>query len=201
MEQATAPTLDEFKAACRDEFGFLQKEFGFIEIGPTREEYSNLYEVNFEKDGWRIVVAGYSYGFSAGIDIRNKKGISVPFHHLVPDGFWEANRQGYGRGQIGDIRFQALCLKRFGTRFLNNDWSPFQLLRDLEEKCKEENTKAWEEDEREWAMKRAIEKADKAFKAKRYSEAADNLSEFKEYLPPSQAKKLAICLKRRNANK
>jgi hypothetical protein len=50
-------------------------------------------------------------------------------------------------------------------------------------------------------MKRAIERADIAFKPKKYSEAADELSAFQEYLPPSQAKKLAICLKRINANK
>ncbi|PWQ96612.1 hypothetical protein [Leucothrix pacifica] len=201
MEEATAPTLNEFKAACRAEFGFLQEDYGFTEVEPPEEKYANPYEVYFEKSGWRIIVAGYSYGFSAGIDIRDKNGCTVPFFHLVPEGFWEEKRQGLGRGQIGDIRYQALCLKSFGKNFLHNDWSEFQLLQNLEKKWKENNIKAWEEHDRELEMKRAIARAGTAFKQKKYSEAADELLAFQEFLPLSQAKKLAICLKRINANK
>ncbi len=197
MEETTAPTLEEFKAACRSEFGFLLQDYGFNEVEPPKEKYANPYEAHFEKDGWRIVIAGYSYGFSAGIDIRDKNGCNVPFFHLVPEGFWEDNRQGHGQGQIGDVRYQALCLKNFGKNFLHNDWRDFKLLQECEEKWKKNNIKAWEEHDRELAMKRAIEKAGKAFKLKKYSEAASELSAFEEHLPRSQAIKLAICLKRK----
>ena len=201
MEDTTAPTLEEFKSACAAEFGFLVKEYGFKKVATPKGKYTNPYEVHFEKGGWRIVVVGYSYGFSAGIDIRDKNGNSVDFFHLVPEGFWDANRQGHGRGQIGDVRYQALCLKSFGESFLHNDWSDFNLLQQREKEWKKSNLLAWEVQDREMAMKRAIEKADKAFKLRKYSDAVKELQPFQEYLPSSQAKKLAICLKRKNANK
>lgn len=201
MEETIAPTLEEFRAVCRAEFSFLQKDFSFNDVEPPKDGYANPYEVHFEKDGWHIVVVGYSYGFSAGIVIRDKNGCTVPFDHLIPEGFWDANRQGHGRGQLGDIRYQALCLKSFGKNFLHNDWSEFRLLQSLDARRKEKNLEEWNEHHTELAMKRAIEKADAAFKLKKYSEAADELLAFQEYLPSSQAKKLSICLKRKNANK
>lgn len=62
-EEATAPSLTEFVAACLTEFEFLTKAHGF-RVGKTKEEFPNPYAIHFERDGWQIIVEGLSYGFA-----------------------------------------------------------------------------------------------------------------------------------------
>jgi hypothetical protein len=165
VEQAKSPSLAEFKHLVRHEFSFLSP-LGFREASPPNKRYQNPYEVHFEKDGWRLVVGGFSYGFSADIDVRAPDGRVASLGHFVPQGFWRTHRDSFARGQQGDIAYQE----------------------------------AWQLQERERMMERGIQKADAAFRAARYAEAAVELAPFEQMLPPAQVKKLAIARKRKNGH-
>src|SRR5665647_1117677 len=104
IEQARQPSLEEFKRGAREQFSFLVS-FGFHEVAPLVEQYQNPYEVHFEKDGWRIVIVGIAYGFSAAIDIRAPDGRSASFWHLVSDSSFRTHREEFSRGQIGDLGY------------------------------------------------------------------------------------------------
>jgi hypothetical protein len=195
VDQAKSPTLDEFMRITREEFAFMAS-FGFREAAPSRTLYQNPFEVHFEKEGWRIVVEGLSYGFAASVSIRSPDGRAASLGHFCPKGFWEANRQNFSRGQQGEIGYWALGLKDFGLPFLRGEWPKFGELLLKQEEWIAANREAWERQEVEKNMERAIQRADIAFKAKRYAEAAAELSKFEASLPPAQIKKLAIARKR-----
>ena len=196
-EQAIAPSLDEFLRLVREEFSFVAS-YGFREAQPHATKYQNPFEVHFEKDSWRIVVEGLSYGFDAHVSIRSPDGKSAGLEHLCPKGFWETHRQSFARGQQGELGYWALGLKDFGAPFLRGEWSAFPELLQKQEAWSAANRDSWMQQEKERNMERAIRKADVAFKAGRYSEAASELSAFESLLPPAQIKKLAIARKRKD---
>jgi hypothetical protein len=70
VEQAIAPSLEEFKSTCHAEFAFLVETHGFREVPDPPAPFPNPFEVHFEKSGWRIIVEGQSYGFGADVVIR-----------------------------------------------------------------------------------------------------------------------------------
>jgi hypothetical protein len=196
-EQATAPSLEEFKRLVRKEFAFVAS-FGFRDVPPPTTRYQNPFEVHFEKDGWKIVVEGLSYGFNAHISIRSPDGRSASLDYLRPRGFWETHRQSFARGQEGEISYWALGLREFGAPFLRGEWPVFEELVRRQEAWIEANREAWANSERARLMERAIQTANVAFRAARYAEAASELVSFEEFLPPAQVKKLAIARKRTN---
>ena len=198
VEQAVAPSLEEFKSTCRAEFAFLVETHGFREVPGPPTQFPNPFEVHFERSGWRIIVEGQSYGFGADVVIRSPDGKSAYYWHLVPEDF-RAKREGLGRGQLGDVRYQALCVRTFGGPFLAGNWSGFSDLVRMQSAWIIQHRKEEESAQREWKMRHAIQAADDAFRSGRYETVISELSRFEPSLPPSQLKKLEIARKRKRS--
>jgi len=191
FEESTAPTLEEFKAASRCEFTFLL-DHGFREVFQPEQKYVNPFEVHFEREGWRLIVEGHSYGFGAGLTVRSPDGREGYFHYLVEDGFWNSHREGLGRGQFGDLKYQRLCLETFGRSFIDGDWREFDTILERHAHWCIENEQSQKKDALERQMKRAIDHAKDLFRGCRFSEAAKLLRPYRDQLPPAQKKRLEI---------
>ena len=106
-------------------------------------------------------------------------------------------REGLGRGQLGDVRYEARCVRTFGGAFLAGDWSGFSDLARKQSAWITQHRKEEESSERGWKMRCGIRTADDSFRSRRYDEVISNLSRFESLLPPSQLKKLEIARKRK----
>ena len=195
IKQAISPSLEEFKRIVREEFAFMFY-FNFQEIPPLNHSYQNPFEIHYEKEEWRVVVEGLSYGFSAGIRIDSPAGKSAGFGHLVSKSFWDAHRQKFARGQQGDIGFWALAFREFGQPFLKGEWSAFHDLLQKQEIQQAANLASFVQDQENRKMQQAIQQADTAFKNARYADVITELAPFEKSLPLSQITKLTISRKR-----
>jgi len=195
IDQATAPPIEEFKRVCAEEFSFV-RSFGFHEAPPLPTRYQNPFEFHLEKDGWRMVIEGLSYGFAADISIRSPDGRRASLGHLVSKDKWLAQRQRFERGQLGDLKNLAICLRSFGQAFLAGDWSAFDQLIKKQDEWISKNRRAQESEQRDREMDKAIRDAAVAFRDGRYNETVEKLAAFEGTLPPAQAKKLAIARKK-----
>jgi len=191
--EATAPTLDEFVSTARKEFAFLAAH-GFAEAPQPEKQYQNPFEVHYERDGWRIVVEGLSYGFCAGILITAPDNRKAAFGHIVPEEYWKLHRDGLGRGQLGDIAYCALTLKEFGHDFLGGDCSMMDKLCRLTEDYIERDRQYW----RKRKVDRAITSAGDAFRSGDYFEVIRLLEGHEVDLPRAQAAKLTFARKKTN---
>lgn len=185
--EAIAPTLDEFVSSARKEFGFLA-EYGFAEVPQPVAQYQNPFEVHYEREGWRVVVEGLSYGFCAGIRVTSPDGRKAAFGHIVPKEYWKEHRDGLGRGQLGDIRYEALALKEYGQDLLEGDDSIMDELCRRTEKFIEQDKEYWQTRD----MEQAITKAADAFRDGSYTEVVRLLEEYESDLPKSQDAKLTF---------
>lgn len=188
--------IEEFKAACRNEFRFLIAEQDFSEVPQPHLRYQNPFEVHYTKNQGRFVIEGLSYGFSAGVDVQNAAGQRVPFYYRVPAGFWESHREGLGRGQHGDLRYWALCVREFGSDFLNGDWSGHDVLIVKHQQWIENNRAAQERDSQEFQAQRAVEASAAPFKAGAYLAVAKLLGPHEAFLTRSQFMRLKIARER-----
>lgn len=188
--------VDEFKSICRTEFNFLIIDHGFSEAPKPPLRYQNPFEVHYAKNHGRLVIEGLSYGFSAGVDVQNASGNRVPFHYLVPSGFWESHREGLGRGQHGDLRYWALCVREFGYGFLTGDWSGHDVLVAKHQQWIESNRAAQERESRELQAQRAVEASAAPFQAGDYLTAAKLLVPHEAFLTRSQLMRLKIARER-----
>ena len=191
--EATAPTFDQFVSTARSEFAFLT-EFGFAEVPQPAARYQNPFEVHYERDGWRLVVEGLSYGFCAGISINSPDGRKAAFGHIVPKEFWKENRDGLGRGQLADIRYEAMALNAFGQDFLNGDGAIMDELCRRTEEYIESDRQYW----RKRDMDRAITGAAEAFRSADYPQVIRLLEEHQNDLPGAQLAKLNFARKKTN---
>ena len=116
-----------FQAACRKEFAFLTETYGFKEVPPIPDESPD--QVAYEKQGWKIVVVSTSHRTSASIHIYSPTGKIGLFYHLIEPSFKLQERPKFDSGQVGEICFQACCLRTFGTAFLDGHWKDFEVLR------------------------------------------------------------------------
>jgi hypothetical protein len=192
-DEATAPTLEEFVSTSRNEFSFLA-EYGFVEVPQPAAQYQNPFEVHYQRKGWRVVVEGLSYGFCVSVMIVSPDGRRAAFGHIVPKEYWTEHRQGLGRGQLGDIRYQAMTLRQFGMGFLGGDGSI------IDELCR--RTEDYIKQDREYWRKRdidrAISSAADAFHSGDYPEVIRLLAEHEDALPRAQLAKLAFARKKTN---
>lgn len=199
MEEARQPHIDEFKATCRAEFAFLISDHGFIEVREPPRRYQNPFEVHYSKNGGRLIVEGLSYGFCAGIGVQSSAGERVSFHHLVPEEFWHTHRQGLGRGQLGDIRYWALCLRHYGGPLLDGDWSGHADLLERSQKWLEEKRAAEKAHNRQFQAQRAVDAATPFFMSGDYAQVIQLLAPHEESLPRAQRLKLRIATERSKA--
>jgi hypothetical protein len=191
--EAKPPTLDEFASMARKKFGFLS-EYGFAEVPQPAVQYQNPFEVHYERKGWRIVVEGLSWGFCAGILIISPDGRKAGFGHIVPEEYWKEHRDGLGRGQLGDIRYEAVTLKEFGMEFLAGDGSIMDELCRRTEDYIDRDRQYW----RKRDMDRAITNAADSFRSGDWPKVIRLLEEHEEDLPRAQAAKLTFARKKIN---
>jgi hypothetical protein len=177
-------------AAARAEFAFLG-EHGFREV-PQPGPYINPYAVLYERGDWGLRIEGLSYGFNADVAVISPDGREAGFGHIVPASFRDAHREGLGRGQLGDVKFCALCLKTFGADFLSGDNAVFEELQRRVQLAAERDRDYWRQ--RDIAI--AVDKAAAAFRSGRYTDVVSLLSPFEPSLPRAQVAKLDLARKR-----
>jgi hypothetical protein len=178
--------LDEYKAAARTEFAFLVETHGFREIPAPHPSSVDKFVVVYERAQWLVRVQGLSYGVSADVSIIAPDGRDASFGYAHSGSFWSEHREGFGRGQVGDLRFWAWCLRTTGERFFQNPSAFFEEIWSRRERFRQ----ASRVDSQRHAMTRAMEKAQAAFRAKRYSEVTALLTPFRDALTPAQMAKL-----------
>ena len=100
--------------------------------------------------------------------------------------------KGSPEGQLGDIRFSALCLRVLGESFLNGDASRFEELWQRVQKEIESDRDYWQRRE----MESAVSKAATVFRSKHYSDVVSLLAPFESLLPRAQAAKLELARRR-----
>lgn len=196
-EQAVAPSLAEFQSACSTAFSFLVASHGFRQVRPKAPRYENPFEAHFERDGWRIIVCGLSYGFALGLDIRSPDGRVASFGHLVPSDQQHAMRQEFPRGQLGDIACAAKCLRDFGDQIIRGNWAAFDEIERRHRNHVVASHDAWKRQMDDARVSRAVEAADDAFRLKKYNEVVTALDPVESLLTSTQRKKLEIAKKRR----
>lgn len=189
--ETTAPSLEEFLAVARAEFSYVA-DYGFSEVLRPQDGCVTAYAILFERGDWRLEVEGLGYGFSADVVIVSPDGRQAGFGHLVPEAFRSAHREGLGLGQLGEVRFSALCLKTLGESFLNGDLSLFDELWVLAQKAIESDRDYWKNRH----MECAINEAAAAFRNNRFADVVSLLSPHESLLPPAQAAKLELARRR-----
>lgn len=189
-DDVSSPTLEQFLAAARAEFAFLA-EHGFREGSPSNSGTPNPYVVLFERGDWRLRVEGLSYGVSASLMVIAPDGRQAAFGFVVPESFRKA-REGLGRGQLGDLRYEALCFRTFGSAFLSDEALVFETMERHKQLASERDRAYWAQRD----MEIAISKATKAFRAKQYADVVRLLSPFGPTLPRAQAAKLEVAKRR-----
>lgn len=196
VEQAIAPSLAEFRKACLSDFAFLTSTYGFRHLPSPAERYSDPFSVHFEKDGWKIVVRGLSYGFALDLEVHSPDGRHGSFGVLIPKGKAMEARQEYQRGQLGDISSAARCLREHGEDLLRGDWSRFEEIDRFNREIRRATRDAWEKEQKEAPLRHALEEADEAFRRQDYRAVVDALSPYAEVLSPTQRKKLELAKKK-----
>ena len=190
-DETLSPTLEQFLATTRAEFSFLP-DYGFHEILLEGTRSINPYEVQYRRGGWRLRIEGLSYGFSADLTVIAPDGLAVSFGHIVPESFLRTAREGLGRGQLGEVRFCAVCLKTFGLALLKGDYAIVDELHRRAQLVAEHAR----DGSRQRDMESAIARAADAFRAGRYADVIALLSPFESSLPRAQAAKLELARRR-----
>ena len=139
-----------------------------------------------------VRVQRLSYGYSAGVLIVAPDGRDAPFGYGIAATFWSDHRQGFGRGQPGDIRYWAWCLRTEGAPFFSSETAFFEAIWSRQEQVR----KATRVDSQRVGRTRAIERATAAFRDKRYSEVVTLLTPFEAALSAVQKAKLEFARKR-----
>ncbi len=196
VEQAIAPSLVEFRKACLSDFSFLTTSYGFRHLPSPPERYPDPFAVHFEKDGWKIVVRGLSYGFALDLEVHSPDGRYGSFGVLIPKGKAMEVRQEYQRGQLGDISSAARCLREYGEDFLRGDWSRFEEIERFHQEIRRKTRDAWEKEQKEAPLRHALKEAYEAFRRHDYRAVIDALTPFAEVLSPTERKKLEYAKKK-----
>jgi hypothetical protein len=120
------PTLDEFRATCREALGYL-RGFGFLEISPAPYRNRNPYQVWFMAGDRLVVVEGQGWGQCASITLEHTRGLELPEIYLVPTEHKPRptkHKKGVNR-QLQQVRDAAARLREYGTDFLEGDLTRF----------------------------------------------------------------------------
>ena len=69
---------EQLLAAMREEFAFLESEYGYTELVERPERYINPYSVLYRKSPVEVLVEGISYGSGTSIMFRIREDLSQP---------------------------------------------------------------------------------------------------------------------------
>jgi hypothetical protein len=111
------PSLEEFLSVARSEFSYLVSDFGYTELGSTR----NPFEVRFQKDEIEICVEGINYGFAASVMLKCR-GKLMPLWALARARDYSDEPPG---GQLNQVRACAALLLQCGRDVIDGDMSAF----------------------------------------------------------------------------
>lgn len=184
--ESRPPTLEEFKALCRAELGWLITEYGFREAEEDTSPFANPFKVQFVRDDLIVSVEGIHWGTAAMFSIRNRQGRSIGVRALDPTfvPLAKTNRPP-PPGQAAEIVYNARLLRTLGTRLLGGDFSAF-------EEAAARIDAAWAELGRRSQLSVAIEKAVAAFRLEQWARVIELLEPHEAEISPRMAKKLAV---------
>jgi hypothetical protein len=180
------PALEQFKALCRAELGWLITEYGFREAEEDTSPFANPFKVQFVRDDLIVSVEGIHWGTAAMFRIHNRQGRPIGVRELDPTfvPLAKTNRPP-PPGQAAEIVYSARLLRTLGTRLLGGDFSAF-------EEAAARIDAAWAELDRRSQSSVAIEKAVAAFRLEQWAQVVALLAPHEAEISPRMARKLAV---------
>jgi hypothetical protein len=123
-EEDRRPTLEEFRACCDAEFGFLIGEYGFERLASPREW--NEFSVRFRNGERGVDIIGENWGASASCElVRGKDELYYAF--LVPAAVRGAKpRPRRALGQLDQIKAIAGYVQQYASDFLRGDFGRYE---------------------------------------------------------------------------
>lgn len=128
-----SPTHDEFMAATRAAFAFLETELDCVEQPVPKSRYENEYQVRFASTTTRIDIEGHSYGFAANVLVHRLSPDTGEPIDMVP--LWAILKcrraSSYetcmeAEGQLGQVQAHADALRTDARHVLEGDFSDFR---------------------------------------------------------------------------
>lgn len=199
------PSIDEFKAACLREFGYLVDEFGFIEeplpqgrllashcIELPDGKFINGFAAWFWNGSVRVIVEGVNWGLHADLAFETADGQRIGFGHVA------AQYRGslpklpeVGGGQLQEVKRLALLLRHLCEPLLRGDRTA------LEEalRIQREATARLRRDLELLPYKRDAAAAGEAFRQKNYEQVIQLLSPHGSKLSPAEKRRLEFAHK------
>jgi hypothetical protein len=120
------PTLEEFRATCREALGYL-RGFGFLEISPPPHRNRTPYQAWFKLGDQIVVVEGEGWGQFASITLEHTRGLELPEIYLTPNERRPRptkHKKDLNR-QLQQVRDAAARLREHGTDFLEGNLTRF----------------------------------------------------------------------------
>jgi hypothetical protein len=196
-EMTTSPTLSEFKAAVRDAFGYLEREFAFHEAEPP----ASLLEVNpfivwFVNATTLVQVEGVNWGFAAqvllgpaaaGHDWHATVPLWAILKHRAPDLY---QRSATSEGQLGDVRFYADALRQAAGDVLRGDFRVIAPAHAVVEADASRQRLREREERQDHTKSAAVKAAADAFQRKDYRRVVEHLTPHMERLTPAERARL-----------
>ena len=124
MEDTPRPTLEQFKASCRQEFSFL-RELGYSEVQDPG--HIDHFKVAFSNGTLTLTIRGENWGVHAGVTLFHADGREAPVGWFVPleERSTRPAFEPTGFSQLDDIRFAALRIARHCRDVLTGDVAKF----------------------------------------------------------------------------
>jgi len=155
------PGLDKFKELCRQEFRFLEDEYGFAERELPKEGLINRFQVQYVNTTTFVAVEGIHWGGGVGVGIGRAEPeawetyrnysledllvIRCPDLSLIgPDGFGVSDDQAF------QINHYAHALKKCADDVLRGEFSILPKLHEAIERRKYENAPSIRESIGSW---------------------------------------------------
>lgn len=165
MSAFYTPSVEEFRLSARQEFSYLVTEFAFKER-KAPFKYENPYSIFFRKARAFVHIEGGSYGISLAVSVgrvdlfgRVREDISLSILMSLRETELLEPRYPDKRGQLEDMKFAAVALRRCATDFLTGDFSELsQFLR-----IQAEHQRAGQEEYEKTEMARTFLQASDAF--------------------------------------
>ena len=187
------PTLDDFLRCARQEFHFLQPDFGFREWTSGRLRV-NQFQVRYRNATTLVNVDGINWGYGVNVLLGPRRqplfrpGDTFPLWPIVklkrPDLY---DRLAVG-DQLAQLSTWAAALKECAGEVLRGD---FGICADVEVRnLVKQVTLGERSDLAEWRYRTDTEKADEAFRSKDFHRVVDILVRHENRLTPAQRLKL-----------
>lgn len=177
--------IENFKYICRNEFGYLLRDFGFQEIEYPPSEFKNEFKIRFVRNDFTVIVEGIHYGMAATVDLQDMKGRKIFPRLLNPD--FQPNPgktpKFKSTSQEEDIKEEARLLYKYGMDLLKGNFVVFE--RAFE---KRRLSRAEYQNRRNFGI--AVQEAVEAFKNRDWLKVIKSLEPYEDRISPKMARKL-----------